>query len=71
MAPDGFPFVVRHIKCGKIAFYLSKFNFMKTVNAADARMPDGTTPEASSVMICGACGQAVEGLHMLDVGVLN
>lgn len=61
MFSQEFPFVCTHTVCGQIAFFMREplvpAGFFRSCNV---RMPDGSTPEAESPIVCGGCGQPIE-----------
>ena len=60
-----------HYQCGETAFSLRKSSIVarELILASHARMPDGTTPNDRSKMVCGHCGDEVsaprEPVHIL------
>lgn len=50
-----------HRACGRVAFYALLADWPGRIPyATDFRMPDGTTPAAHTVMVCGSCGEPVD-----------
>ena len=51
--PPEFSIAMRHTICGKIAFFHKPGDYRIS---ADARFPNGRSPEFGSIVFCGTCG---------------
>lgn len=56
-----YPVVVRHIRCGGIAFRMTHMPVVgEAMKSADCMKPDGTHPDIGEQVLCGTCGKPMQ-----------